>query len=222
MAGNWINDDKRNILETFTALAFSLKSYGNQDHKARLRSWQLILEPEMTADEICAAMIAHSKVCDELPTPSQLLAYKQQQEKKITYAEYKHALEQHALEGYPMHGYYGQVIKSYESQTGEEIGSKSYYQILDQRKQFQIEQKEGLEQIKQISQEKTVVAIANHKPVQSEQFEGQWNDWDDTTRARFIERHKNYEAGLFKFLEPIYGITFEQFTELKTKLFAKN
>ena len=122
----------------FTALAFSLKSYGNQDHKGRLRALQLILEDEMTADEICAAMIAHSKVCDELPTPSQLRAYKFKPEKQITYAEYKHALEQHAAEGFPMFGFYGEIIKKYESQSCDDSGTKSYYEILESRKQQSI------------------------------------------------------------------------------------
>lgn len=138
MAGNWTDDDKRKIFETFTALAFSLNAYGNHDHKGRLRAWQMILENDMTADELCAAMIAHSRVCDEIPTPSQLLAYKKPAEKQITYAEYKHALVQHEAEGFPMFGYFGQVIKDFERQRNDETGTKSYHEILEARKQLNI------------------------------------------------------------------------------------
>ena len=139
MAGKWSDDDKRKILETFTVLAFALKSYGNQDHKLRLRSWQMLLENDMTAEEICAAMIAHARTSEEIPTPSQLLAYVKPPERQITYAEYKHALEQHALKGFPMLGYYGQVIKDYERQRNEDTGAKSYNEILEQRKRDNID-----------------------------------------------------------------------------------
>ncbi len=138
MAGSWTDEDKRKIFEVFAALAFALKSYGNQDHRGRLRAWQMILENDMTADEVCAAMIAHSKVSEELPTPSQLLEYKHPPEKQITYAEYKHALVQHEVEGFPMFGYYGQVIKDYERQRNDETGIKSFYEILESRKQLSI------------------------------------------------------------------------------------
>lgn len=139
MAGNWTRDDKRKIFEVFCALAASVNGYGNIDHKARLKSWQMILENDMTADQICAAMIAHAKTSEEIPTPSQLLAYIKPPEAKITYAEYKHALEQHAAEGYPSFGYYGQIIKDYKRQQGEDTGVKTYHQILEGRKAGQPE-----------------------------------------------------------------------------------
>lgn len=138
MAGKWSDDDKRKIFDVFCVLAASVNGYGNIDHKARLRSWQMILENDMTADQICAAMITHARTSEEIPTPAHLLAYVKPPEKQITYAEYKHALEQHALEGFPMFGYYGQVIKDYERQRNEDTGAKSYYEILEARQAAQI------------------------------------------------------------------------------------
>ena len=133
-SSKWSNDDKKKIFEVFATLAGSLKSYGNLDHKLRLRSWQMLLENDMTAEEICAAMIAHAKTSEDIPTPSQLIAYVKPPEMQITYAEYKHALEQHALEGFPVFGYYGQVIKDYERQRRDHAGVKSYREILENRK----------------------------------------------------------------------------------------
>ena len=133
MAGKWTDDEKREIFEVFCALAVSLKSYGNSDHKARLRAWELILANEMTGNEVCSAMVAHAKASDEMPTPSDLLKIKNPPPKQITTAEFIHAKEQHALEGFPRFGYYGQIIRDYEAQRGQETSVPSTYQVLENR-----------------------------------------------------------------------------------------
>lgn len=136
MAGNWSIEEKRRILEVYTTLSYSLKSYGDDKVKERLRSWEALLSDECTGEQICAAMIAHAKQSVEIPTPAELLRIINPPAPKITYADYKHALEQHALEGYPQFGYYGQVIKDYQRQQATENETPSYQQILEKRQKW--------------------------------------------------------------------------------------
>jgi hypothetical protein len=136
----WSDSDKKAIAEAYTALTLILNTYGKDDlMKERLRAWQAVLEPDYTADQVCAAMMAHAKQSREMPTPADLIKIIDPPEPKITYAEYKHALEQHALEGYPMFGYFGQVIKDYQRQQANE--TPSYQQILEKRQQWALENK---------------------------------------------------------------------------------
>ncbi len=133
MDSNWTNDEKRKIMDVFTALAVSMNSYGNTDHRARLRAWELILGNKYSADQICSAMLTHAEKSSDIPTPADLIKIINPPAPKITYAEYQYAIEQHKAEGYPMFGYYGQVIKDYEKQQRGESDTPSYKQILEKR-----------------------------------------------------------------------------------------
>jgi hypothetical protein len=133
MDSNWTVEEKRKIMDVFTALAVSMKSYGNMDHRARLRAWELILGNKYNGEQICSAMLAHAEKSDEIPTPAELIKIINPPEPKITYAEYQYALEQHKAEGYPMFGYFGQVIADYKKQQREEYDTPSYQEILERR-----------------------------------------------------------------------------------------
>jgi hypothetical protein len=133
MDGKWSIDDKKKILEAYTVLTYSLKSYGDDKVKERLRAWEAIMSDSYTADQVCAAMVAHAKKSSEIPTPADLIKIINPPEPKITYADYKYALQQHEAEGYPMFGYFGQVIKDYQRQQREEYDTPSYQEILKRR-----------------------------------------------------------------------------------------
>ena len=133
MAGNWSIDDKRKIVEAYAILTYSLKSYGEDNVKERLRAWEAIMSDDYTADQVCAAMVAYAKKATDIPTPADLIKIINPPEHKITYAEYKYALEQHAAEGYPMFGYFGGIIKEYEGQQRKENDVPSYKEILEKR-----------------------------------------------------------------------------------------
>jgi hypothetical protein len=145
MDGNWSIDDKKKILETYTVLTYSLKSYGDDKVKERLRAWEAIMSDSYSADQVCAAMVAHAKKSSEIPTPADLIKIINPPETKITYADYKYALQQHEAEGYPMFGYFGQVIKDYQRQQRIENEIPSYYEILERREKDKLTG--GLKQI---------------------------------------------------------------------------
>jgi hypothetical protein len=138
MAGNWSIDDKRKIVEAYTVLTYSLKSYGEDNVKERLRAWEAIMSDEYTADQVCAAMVAYAKKATDIPTPADLIKIINPPPAKITYAEYQYAIEQHKAEGYPMFGYFGGVIKDYEAQQRMENETPSYYEILERRENAKV------------------------------------------------------------------------------------
>ncbi len=115
MAGKWTDSDKRRILETYTVISYTLKSYGTDNIRERLRGWEAILSAEYSADAVCRAMVEHAKRSSDIPTLADLIAIIKPPQRRVTYAEYQNALKQHAAEGYPAFGYYGGIIREYES-----------------------------------------------------------------------------------------------------------
>lgn len=95
--------------------------------------YKLKLDGRYTAQEILAAIDTYTDLKNDIPAPADLIQIINPPEAKITYAEYKHALEQHAAEGYPPFGYHGQIIKDYKRQQGDDAGVKTYHQILEAR-----------------------------------------------------------------------------------------
>jgi len=135
MAGKWNETEKQELAKAFKILTIIQKNYGRDINPIEtLRAWEFILSEKYTAEQVLLAMRSYMELSSDMPSPSDLIKIISPPPKKITYAEYKHALEQHALEGYPMFGYFGQVIKDFEKQGGDESGVKSQYEILESRK----------------------------------------------------------------------------------------
>lgn len=99
------------------------------------------LNGRFSAQEVLAAIDVYTDRASDIPQPADLIKIMTPEKPKITQAEFIYAQKQHALEGYPMHGYYGQIIKDYEKQMGEETGVPSYYEILERRKAYALENK---------------------------------------------------------------------------------
>jgi len=119
-----------------TVLINGQKAYGKDYSVADTFSYyKMKLDGKFTAEQILKAVDIYTDRKNDVPAPSDIIQILNPPEKQITYAEYKHALEQHALEGYPMFGYYGQVIKDYNKQQGEINETPSYYELLESRKQ---------------------------------------------------------------------------------------
>lgn len=139
MAGKWTDEEKTEIAKALSVMAIIQKSYGKEiDVKNTVKAWEFIME-DYTANQVIAAMQAYMRKSNDIPTPADLIKIINPPERTITYAEYKHALEQHALEGYPMFGYYGQVIKDYDKQQSHINETPSYYEILERRERWAIE-----------------------------------------------------------------------------------
>lgn len=139
MAGNWNDAEKQELAKAFKVLTIIQKNYGRDINPIEtLKAWEFILSEKYTAGQVLLAMRSYMELSSDMPAPSDLIKIISPPPKKITYAEYKHALEQHALEGYPMFGYFGQVIKDFHQQNGEESGVKSQYEILESRKNEEI------------------------------------------------------------------------------------
>jgi len=133
MAGKWTNEDKREILKTFTVLATIQKTYGKDiDIKPTLQAWEFLLD-DYPANSVIEAMKVYMKTSSDMPTPADIIAILSPVKPKITQAEYIHAQKQHALEGYPMHGYYGGIIREYEAQEAD--GREKPLEIADSLKQ---------------------------------------------------------------------------------------
>lgn len=135
MAGNWTDAEKTEIAKVLAVMAIIQKSYGRElDVKNTVKAWEFIMG-DCPANKVVNAMQVYMRQSNDIPSPADLLKIIKPPEKQITYAEYKHALEQHALEGYPMFGYYGQVIKDYNKQQGAINETPSHYELLESRKQ---------------------------------------------------------------------------------------
>lgn len=142
MDGNWTPEEKKEITKVFTVLATIQKTYGKEiNMRETLQAWEYLLADKYPAENVIAAMKAYMQQSNDIPTPADLIKIMTPEKPKITQAEFIYAQKQHALEGYPMHGYYGQIIKDYEKQIGEETGVPSYYEILERRKAHALENK---------------------------------------------------------------------------------
>lgn len=117
MAGEWTNEQKRKIFEAAAVITEMQKAYGKQINlKAMLKGWEMILAEKYNAEQICFALRKYMERYSDIPAPADIIRMLEPEEPQITYAEYKHAIEQHAKEGYPMFGYYGGIIDQYEGQ----------------------------------------------------------------------------------------------------------
>lgn len=50
---------------------------------------------------------------------------------------------------------------------------------------------------------------------------GKWQDWDEGTRYEFFKFHKDWDRSIFKFVERIYGITYDELREADS-IYAKS
>lgn len=136
MDGKWTDEEKMKLAQGLGVLATIQKSYGKQiDVKATIQAWEFVMAEKYLAEQVLMAMKVYMGKSNDIPAPADLIKIISPPEKQITYAEYKHALEQHALEGYPMFGYFGQVIKDYQKQERSETGTLSQAEILERRKE---------------------------------------------------------------------------------------
>lgn len=141
MDGKWTDSDKSEIAKSLAVMAVIQKNYGRElDVKNTVKAWEFVLH-DCTAKQVCEAMRAYMRQSSDIPSPADLIKIISPPEKQITYAEYKHALEQHAAEGYPMFGYFGGVIKDYQKQQAAEAGIKTRTEIADGRNSEELSQK---------------------------------------------------------------------------------
>lgn len=141
MDGKWTDSDKSEIAKSLAVMAVIQKNYGRElDVKNTVKAWEFVLH-DCTAKQVCEAMRAYMRQSSDIPSPADLIKIITPPENKITYAEYKHALEQHAAEGYHMFGYFGGVIKDYQRQQAAESGAKTRQEISDGRNSDELSQK---------------------------------------------------------------------------------
>lgn len=119
-----------------TVLINGQKAYGKDYSVSDTFSYyKMKLDGKYSAEEILKAVDVYTDRKNDVPAPSDIIQILTPTEKQITYAEYKHALEQHALDGYPMFGFHAQVIKDYNKQQGAINETPSHYELLESRKQ---------------------------------------------------------------------------------------
>ncbi len=119
-----------------TVLINGQKAYGKDYSVADTFSYyKMKLDGKYSANRILQAVDKYTDKKNDIPAPSDIIQILNPPPKQITYAEYKHALEQHAAEGYPMFGYFGGVIKDYQKQQSAESDIPSHQEILEKRKE---------------------------------------------------------------------------------------
>lgn len=135
------------ITKTLAVIINGQKAYG-KDYSINdtFRYYKLKLDGRYSADKVISAILAYTDVKNDIPAPADIINIIKPPPTKITYAEYKYALQQHEAEGYPMFGYFGGVIKDYEAQQRIENEIPSYYEIL-QKRENNIKITGGLKQI---------------------------------------------------------------------------
>jgi len=141
MDGKWTDSDKIEIAKSLAVMAIIQKNYGRElDVKNTIKAWEFVLQ-DYTAKQVSEAMRAYMRQSSDIPSPADLIKIINPPEKKITYAEFKHALEQHAAEGYQMFGYWRGVINDYQKQQAAESGIKTRQEISDRRQPDELSQK---------------------------------------------------------------------------------
>ena len=145
-----------NITKTLAVIINGQKAFG-KDYSLKdvLAYYNLKLNGRYSADQVISAIMAYTDMKNDVPAPADLINIISPPPAKITYAEYKYALQQHEAEGYPMFGYFGGVIKDYEAQQRTENETPSYYEILEKRQNAKITN--GLKAISDDSDQSGVV-----------------------------------------------------------------
>ena len=134
------------ITKTLAVIINGQKAYG-KDYSINdtFRYYKLKLDGRYSADKVISAILAYTDVKNDIPAPADIINIINPPPTKITYADYKYALEQHKAEGYPMFGYFWQVIADYKKQQQMETKTPSYYEILERRESAKLTG--GLKQI---------------------------------------------------------------------------
>lgn len=124
------------MIKTLAVLIANQKAYGKEYIVADVFNlYEMKFSGKVPASVVLQAIDRYTDLHNDIPQPADLNKIIYPSARKITYEEFKHAREQHALEGFPMFGYYGQIIKDYQAQTGEENSVPSNYQVLENRKE---------------------------------------------------------------------------------------
>ena len=118
-------------MKVLTVLINGQKPYGKEYSVSdTFLYYKMKLDGKYTAEQIMKAVDIYTDKKNDVPAPADIIQILNPPEKQITYAEFKHALEQHAAEGYPMFGYFGGVIKDYQKQQG---GVSALQKALDRK-----------------------------------------------------------------------------------------
>lgn len=141
MVGNWTDAEKTEIAKVLSVMAVIQKSYGREiDVKNTVKAWEFVMN-DYSANQVLSAMQAYMRQSNDIPSPSDLIKIIDPPPAKISYAEYKHALERHAAEGYNPNGKWAGIVNDYPKQQAIENETPSYYEILEKREKWALENK---------------------------------------------------------------------------------
>ena len=128
---SWSKSEQESLLKVLTVLINGQKPYGKEYSVSdTFLYYKMKLDGKYTAEQIMKAVDIYTDKKNDVPAPADIIQILNPPEKQITYAEFKHALEQHAAEGYPMFGYFGGVINDYQKQQG---GVSALQKALDRK-----------------------------------------------------------------------------------------
>ena len=118
-------------MKVLTVLINGQKPYGKEYSVSdTFLYYKMKLDGKYTAEQIMKAVDIYTDKKNDVPAPADIIQILNPPEKQITYAEFKHALEQHAAEGYQMFGYWRGVINDYQKQQG---GVSALQKALDRK-----------------------------------------------------------------------------------------
>lgn len=127
------------VIKTLAVLVNNQKNYGKEYVLSDLfKFYEMKLAGRFPVDSILMAIGLYTDRNSDIPQPSDLINIMDPEKPKISYAEYKNALERHAQEGYQMFGGYKQIINEYEQQRTDETGIPTTKMIMDKRSEDMI------------------------------------------------------------------------------------
>lgn len=123
MSGQWNNEDKKALATVVVPLIEMQKAYGRKlDMKIILRGWQSLLEDKYTVDQVVRALKQYALERDDFPSPSNIHQILKVKEPRVTYAEYKAALESQRRNGdFSEFSYEASIIHDYNNQEKDSI-----------------------------------------------------------------------------------------------------
>lgn len=114
-----------------TVLINGQKAYGKDYSVSDTFSYyKMKLEGRYNAEQILKAVNVYTDRKNDIPAPADVIQILSPPPRKITYAEYKYAIEQHKANGYPMISKWRDTMMEYEGQDNpedDEIKSISGY-----------------------------------------------------------------------------------------------
>lgn len=117
----WNSSQINDILKVLGIISLGQKNYGKDVNvKDLFNYFRLKLDGRFTAESVIGAIEKYTDRHNDIPAPSDVINILCPEQPKISYAEYKLAIEQWKANGYKSNCHYKQTMNEYEKQGQED------------------------------------------------------------------------------------------------------